>query len=405
MELKTKYQYTYFIYPYLIEEKNYQKYLYKLLKNKNCKLKIFDALKNNKIDSYFLPEIKNKMFWSLNMSNQGFKSYQTADLKIKATLLSKQYLNIFEYTLEKDVPGKIGEKDGIFFDINKVEIVCFNTGICFLLIKTVLDANSNFEDVLNFNYKFRDIQSKTQHTKEYENIKIQTQKFGNMQKFSEFLTQLTGKNIIAQKINLDTNRLLTYSYVCLDQETWNENISCLEKQFEKYRTIKPANEQVDDITYQKDCIYKEKYLYYGFSANSTVLLTSDNNIQNYTELLFEYENTQLYHYLYCLHQKIYLNKLNYEIKHAKNFENIKNKFITFAKNDWIYEITNNITGVMLEKYYRKELNLDETFIRLKSKYDLLYKDYEVNKTNKKLNIAIVIIGAIIATFLIKMLFN
>ena len=45
MELKTKYQYTYFIYPYLIEENNYKNYLYKLLKNKNCKLKVFDASK------------------------------------------------------------------------------------------------------------------------------------------------------------------------------------------------------------------------------------------------------------------------------------------------------------------------------------------------------------------------
>ena len=54
MELKTKYQYTYFIYPYLIEENNYKNYLYKLLKNKNCKLKVFDASKDTRIDSYFL---------------------------------------------------------------------------------------------------------------------------------------------------------------------------------------------------------------------------------------------------------------------------------------------------------------------------------------------------------------
>ena len=55
MELKTKYQYTYFIYPYLIEEKNYQKYLYKLLKNEQCRLKLFDNKKDIQIDSYFLP--------------------------------------------------------------------------------------------------------------------------------------------------------------------------------------------------------------------------------------------------------------------------------------------------------------------------------------------------------------
>lgn len=407
MGLKTKYQYTYFIYPYLIEENNYRNYLYKLLKNKKCMLKIFEPQKDTRIDAYFLPELKSKMFWSLNMKGQGLRDYETMDLNMKATVLSKKYCNVFEYVLDKDIPGKIGEKNGIFFDINKVEIVCFNTGICFLLMKTVLDTGVEFADVLNFNYKFRDIQSKIGHPKEYDNIKIQTQKFDNMQRFSEFLGQLTGKNIEARKINLDTDRLITYSYTCLDQESWNETTDMLnlEKEFEKYRSIKPANEQVSDVTYQRDSVYKEKYLYYGFANNSTVLLTSEANIQNYNELLFEYENSQLYHFIYYLHQKVYLNKLNYEIKQAKNFENIKSRFITFAKADWIYEITNNLTGIVLDKYYRKELNLDETFIRLKSKYDLLYKDYEVNKTNIHNNWLIVIIGFIIIIGVIKLLFK
>lgn len=37
MELMTKYQYTYFIYPYLIEEENYKKYIQGLVNNKNVK--------------------------------------------------------------------------------------------------------------------------------------------------------------------------------------------------------------------------------------------------------------------------------------------------------------------------------------------------------------------------------
>lgn len=407
MELKTKYQYTYFIYPYLIEEKNYQDYLYKLLKNSQCKLKLFDNKKDIQIDSYFLPEIKSKMFWSLGLEQEALRGYETMDLKMKSTVLSKKYCNVFDYVLEQDIPGKVDEKDGIFFDINKVEIVCFDSGVCFLLIKTVLENNVNFSDVLNFNYKFREIVSNIGHSKEYESIKIQTNKLENMQKFSELLTKLTGKNITAKKINIDTDRLITYSYTCLNQDAWNENTDLLnlEKEFEKYRSIKPANEQVSDVTYQRDSVYKEKYLYYGFANNSTVLLTSEANIQNYNELLFEYENSQLYHFIYYLHQKVYLNKLNYEIKQAKNFENIKSRFITFAKADWIYEITNNLTGTVLDKYYRKELNLDETFIRLKSKYDLLYKDYEVNKTNKHNNWLIVIIGFIIIIGIIKLLFK
>ena len=404
MELKTKYQYTYFIYPYLIEEKNYQKYLYKLLKNEQCRLKLFDNKKDIQIDSYFLPEIKNKMFWSLNLEQDGLKSYETMDLKMKSAVLSKKYCNVFEYVLEKDIPGKINEKEGIFFDINKIEIVCFNTGICFILIKTALENNVNFSDVLNFNYKFRDIVSNIGHTKEYDSIKIQTKKLDNMQKFSDLLTKIAGKNITAKKINIDTDRLITYSYVCLAQDSWNEStdILSLEKEFEKYRTIKPANEQVRGITYQQENVYKEKYLYYGFANNATVLLTSDSNIQNYTSLLYEYENVQLYHFIYYLHQKIHLNKLNYEIKQARNFENIKSRFINFAKKDFIYEITNNSNGIILDKYYRMEQNLDENFIRIKAKYDLLYKEYEIDKTNRHHKWIAIIIGIIIAINLIKL---
>ena len=42
MELKTKYQYTYFTYPYIIEEDKYEKYLLKLLKDKKIKIKLFE---------------------------------------------------------------------------------------------------------------------------------------------------------------------------------------------------------------------------------------------------------------------------------------------------------------------------------------------------------------------------
>ena len=133
MDFKMKYQYTYFIYPYIIGEKQYQKYLYRLLKKQKCKLKLFDRKKDVGIDTYFLPELKEKMFWSLDFKKSAMKQYETMDKRMQATMLSKQACNMFEYELEKDIPGKIGEKNGIFFDITKVEIICFNTGVCFLL--------------------------------------------------------------------------------------------------------------------------------------------------------------------------------------------------------------------------------------------------------------------------------
>ena len=384
MELKVKYQYTYFIYPYLIEEKKYSNYLYQLLKNPKCKLKWFDRKKEVGIDTYFLPELKEKMFWSLDMYKDAVKQYDSMDTKMKSTIISKHACNLFEIELQGDIPGKIGEKLGIFFDITKVEIVCFNTGVCFLLFKTSLNDTEQFSDVLNFNYKFRDINSRIAHSKEFESIKIQTSQLNNMQNFSDLIEEIAGKNIQAKQINLDTDRLITYGYVCLDQSTWNENTGSdlIEKEFEKYRKIKPAGEQIEDVVLRNQAVYQEKYLYYGFSNNAIMLLTCDNNIKNYTTLPFQYENEQLYHYIFNLYKKIYLKKLNYEFKQTNQFKRVKEKFLIFAKKDWIYEVTNDELGRVLEKYYEEEQSLQETFLKLKQEYDLLYKDYDISKSKK-----------------------
>ena len=220
-----------------------------------------------------------------------------------------------------------------------------------------------------------------------------------MQNFSTFLKNITGQNLLAKQINLDTDRLITYGYACLEQNSWNENtdLKLLEKEFEKYYYIMPASEQTDDATFKKELVYKEKYSYYGFSGNSTMLLTSASNIKNYTSLLFKYENEQLYHFIYDLHQKIYLKKLNYEFSRPKSFIKAQYEFIEFARRKWIYEVTNDIKGLVLEKYYRIAQGLDDTFNKLKSKYDLLYKEYQIEKVNKhnKWIIAIIFIIIII----------
>lgn len=398
MDFKVKYQYTYFIYPYLIEEKKYQSYLYQLIKNPRCKLKIFDSKKDVGIDTYFLPELKEKMFWSLNSKKSAIKGYEKMDKRMQANLISKKACNMFEYDLEEDIPGKIGEKDGIFFDITKVEIICFNTGVCFLLFKTNLSEEQKFSDVLNFNYKFRDINSNAEHSVKYENIKIQTDKLKNMQNFSEFIHKIAGSNIKAKQISLDTDRLITYAYTCLDQSSWNDSIDnkLIERELEKYIRVMPADEQIEDVNLNEGEIYSKKYLYYGFSNSTTVLLTCDNNIKNYTTLPFEYENEQLYHLIFNLYKKIYLKKLSHELRKAGKFKNIEHKFLDFAKNDWIYEVTYDDIGKRLEKHYEEEQNLKEAFTKLKQQYDLTYKDYEMSKNKKSTNWLVGIILAMIA---------
>ena len=157
MELKTNYQYTYFIHPFIIKEGKYQKYILKMLKDNNCRLKIFQKEKDLRTYKYFLPKTRDFLFSSFSFGNTKLKKLEDLPIDTRAAILSKYPCNIFEYILPKDIQGKVDDRQGIFFTIRKIEVICFNTGICFLVFKTTIEDYKNFSNVLNFNYKFRDI--------------------------------------------------------------------------------------------------------------------------------------------------------------------------------------------------------------------------------------------------------
>ena len=191
MELMTKYQYTYFIYPYMIEEEKYKKYLQGLLRNKKCKLRIFDKQKDIHLYTYFLPNIREYMFWSFDTNRQGIKDFNKLDTSVKATLLAERDCNVFNYELEENLQGKVDDNNCIFFEITGIKIICFKTGVCFLVFKTNLENSENFSDILNFNYKFREVNSIAYNLKEYENIKIQSSSFKNVKDITTLIKEIT----------------------------------------------------------------------------------------------------------------------------------------------------------------------------------------------------------------------
>ena len=398
MEQKIKYQYTYFIYPYIIEPNKYNKYMLKLIRNPKCKLKTFDRIKDFDIYTYFLPNIRDYMFWTFGLSTQKINELQNMESKMQSAILSKYPCTIFEYELEKNIQGKVGEQNGIFFDILKMEVICFNTGICFLTFKTVLNGENNLDDVLNFNYKFRDINSNLSQLREYENIRIQTSTFKDIRDFSSLIKEIAGNSTGAKKINVETERFITYSYVCLDQNCWNEstNNTVLNERFLNYANIANANSKTNSKVKE----IEQRYVKFGFTSWSAVVMASDINTDNYTKLPFEYENKYLYHYIFNIYKKIYLKKLIYEFNMSNNFEKIKEQFINFTKFIWIQEITNNELGISIEEKERESLLLEETYLRLKNKYDILYKNYNIERIAKGNKIiAIIVIGIFIVTLM------
>ena len=76
MEMKTKYQYTYFIHPYLVDETRYDKYILKLLKDKRCEFKIFEKEKDIGIYTYFLPNIRDYLFPTFEFRGEKLKDFE-----------------------------------------------------------------------------------------------------------------------------------------------------------------------------------------------------------------------------------------------------------------------------------------------------------------------------------------
>ena len=384
MELKTNYQYTYFIYPFAIKEGEYKRYVTNLIKSKKFKIKFFDAFKDVELYKYFVPTIKEKLFQDFSFSNDKINSINKLSMRQKVNLLSKQNCLIFEYVLEEQMQGKIDEKDGIFFNIPKIELICFNTGICFLSIKTHLVETDKFSDILNFNYKFENINLENKNIRKLDTIKIQTSMFNNMSKISEIISDITGQKIESRKLDIDDDLFLIYTYACIDSNYWNkdDDFESIENEFVKLAELKPSDININ-VDYDKlSVIANSSFRKIRINNKCVAAICSSTDTENYTKFYQEYESKYFYTYIIALHQRYYLKKLGNNFN--KNPNEAIDKFINFTNNIWISEVTTDSLGEKIYKRCKEKLNLEEIFNDVKKKYDIYYKKLNIEK-NKKIN--------------------
>lgn len=382
MEQKTKYQYTYFIYPYVVKEQKYNKYMLKLLKNKKCHLQFWEKEKDLDLYQFFLPTIRENMFNSFSFSAEQTRKFEQFDIDMQASLLSKYPCVMFQYDLGQDAQGKAGEENGIFFRVDKIQLICFESGICFFLIKTNIEDSTSFQDVINFNYKFRDIKSEFNYLKDYENIKIQTNTFQDMTTLSDIMEELIGNEEYSKSLDMDTNRFYTYAYTCLEQECWNQETTFedIQNNVYKYINVLPARDQSDYSEKQMPIISDGKYIKIGITKMSCNLIASGIHTRNYTKLPFTYEHEYLYTYLLALYKKFYLKKV--EKEYQENTRKTSKKFLEFINQLWKHEITNDEMGSLVYDKIHKTLELDQQFLEVKNKYDLMCKELKMEKTFK-----------------------
>ncbi len=392
MELKTKYQYTYFIYPYAVKETRYIKYLLKLLKDENCKLRTFRKDKDLDLYSFFAHRAREYMFHSFNLSKSRLLKLEELPLETKAAILAKNPCTIFEYNIKKDIQGKTEERNGIFFKISKIEIICFNTGICFLAIKTNIEESNKFCDLLNFNYKFRDINQEFANMNNYDNIRVQTDFFDDVKYFKEFIENLTGPSLESLKLDIDTERFLTYSYVCIEQENWNNTneFDKIKNSYMKFLNILPSDNSVNYSKENIKVISKWKYAKLGITKQGVTLFSSSCDLNNYTVFPQEFEEQYLYTYIMAIYTKIYLKKINIQFRQGTKVNKIRKEFIKFTQTLWINEITLEDTGSLYYQYLKDVLELNNLYYDTKNKYDILYKELNIEKSSKT-NMGIVIL--------------
>lgn len=396
MELKPKYQYTYFIKPYMIKQENYSKYITKILKDKNFKLKKWEKEADLDIYSYFLPEIRDKIFYGFNIQ----KLTNEQNIEKVAYELKKQTCIQFDYILTKDTPGKI-EENSIFFGIDQIKIICFNTGLCFLLIKTYLDETKTFSDILNFNYKFREIVAEGSNLKQYEKISIQTDTFNNKQDIKQLIKYIIGTD---KNNTIEDDKFYVYSYTCIDGENWNDKITFddIKMEYWKYLNIKPSSYNVDvHIQCNDNYITNWEYARFGFSKNASVILSSSLNSYHYTKLPHEFENQYLYTYILALYQKIYLKKIVKDLKSNSKVTNIRNNLNSFIKNIWLKEITKDEIGQAFFEKWGQIFELDNLYLETMNLYDLVYKE----DRRRRLNISIRVLYVLIVLGIVLTLAN
>ena len=402
MGLKTKYQYTYFIHPYIVDKSKYDKYILKLFKDKRCNFKIFEKEKDMNIYNHFLPHFRNYVFPTFELRDEKLKEFNTFSKEVQSKLVANQSCACFIYNLAETVKGKVdGNDSGIFFNIEKIEIICFKTGICFFTIKTNIECISDFYDVLDFNYKFKDINSVFSSLKNFENIRIQTNKFKDVKDISELIGQITGiynrKKMAGVNKELINERFYTFSYTCLESEHWNDknDLDNISADFYRYSNVFPSNYSSD---FNKESLdgnlsIIDKYKYYRISLTklSSNLLCSGMDTYNFTKLPFEYETEYFYTYIIALYQKIFLRRLSLNFKIYDKIPIIRKEFTDFTKLLWEKEVTLSDTGTKYYKTLKEVLELDELYEEIKNKYEVIYKDLNIERNNVYFTVLIMLL--------------
>ena len=176
---------------------------------------------------------------------------------------------------------------------------------------------------------------------------------------------------------------------------WKASFSNIENDFLRYANVLPSNYNSDfnkaNIEHNLHIIEKFKYIKTTVSNTSSNVICSGIDTYNYTKLPYEYENQYFYLYILSLYKKIFLMKLNAEFRQYDIIVKMRDKFISFTRKLWNKEVTLDDTGALYYKTLNKTLELDELYAEIQNKYEVIYKDLNIEKNNMYYSIIVILL--------------
>lgn len=401
MKLKTTNHYTYFIYPFLVDSTKYGEFLSKLLADEtNWMVNIRDNSVDLSTHAYFLPYVKKILFPTLYWSNTFRDQFTGMPLSKRAEILKNLTSISFDYRLDENCGEdcRFSATD-INFGIRRIELICFEPGVCFLILKAHLDKAEVFtDDILDFNYKFRTINPRYQKKKKVEGIFLKNLRFENLEDFSVFIDSLLYGFEDVDKENIYFDRLFTYSYMCLDEREWNEDrhLNGIIDEFYKFQYVLPSDYgstfDPSFMAVKGNTYARWKYSIYGMSREAGVLLSSEREKSNSVKLPKYFETIYFYVFLLAFYQRITLILFSDELMsrgHVK-IETLKNRFTRFTHFSWFSQITNSEQGMDLWKKWQTAFDLPALFDEVQKEYDEFY-NFIVAKGQEKINLMLIVI--------------
>ena len=401
MSLSVKYQYTHFIYPFVVEDKNYNSFLASIFsQNKDWTLHIHKYENDEESYDFFLPYMKRFLFPTLFWTSQYEKQFKTMPLAKKVFNASKLSCLTFEYQLSKIKTGSITpskQYGTINFDISSIKLIVFKGGICFLDIKTEIEETEEYIDfnkLLDFNNSFRKLTPRgIGHISNLTRMKARS--IDKIENIALFINSIISgfETDDLEKIYYD--KMFTYSYACVDDWKSEGDFEKIKNDFLKFQYVMNSK---SSAIFNKDCKKIDENMYsrwqysmFGFSKESGVVLVSDKEKYNITRMPYNFEKKYMYMLLLAFYQRLMLINFSQDVakKDKSMARKLTNRFTKFTQFSWFSQITNSEHGMDIWENWLKAFKLKELFEEVHKEY-LEYYDFVRATGQERFNLVLMI---------------